>query len=79
MNKFTYKKEGESMYKYLVEIRMTEGQSLKLRTNSDVREINPVKIDDNNGYSTITSKITLDGLNKTKKYARVYQEFKWKN
>lgn len=67
MNKFTYKKEGESMYKYLVEIRMTDGQSLKLRTNSDVREINPVKIDDNNGYSTITSKITLDGLNKTKK------------
>ncbi|MFG3611233.1 hypothetical protein [Rummeliibacillus stabekisii] len=57
------------MYKYLVEIRMTDGQSLKLRTNSDVREINPVKIDDNNGYSTITSKITLDGL---KKYARVY-------
>lgn len=63
------------MYKYLVEIRMTDGHSLKLRTNSDVREINPVKVDDNNGYSTIT----INGVNKTKKYARVFQEFKWKN
>ncbi|UQW96237.1 hypothetical protein M2M59_09445 [Rummeliibacillus sp. G93] len=37
------------MQKYLVEIIMSDGQSFKLRTNTDVREIDPVKVDELGG------------------------------
>ena len=37
------------MHKYLVKIIMINGQSFKLRTNTDVREIDPVKVDELGG------------------------------
>ncbi|MFG3611287.1 hypothetical protein [Rummeliibacillus stabekisii] len=34
------------MHKYLVEIRLINGQQLEFRTNTNVREIKPVRIDE---------------------------------
>lgn len=48
MLNFVYK-GGYIMQKYLVEIIMSDGQSFKLRTNTDVREIDPVKVDELGG------------------------------
>ncbi|MCM3316701.1 hypothetical protein M3603_08420 [Rummeliibacillus stabekisii] len=37
------------MHKYLVKIRLINGQQLDFRTNIDVREIKPVRIDELGG------------------------------